>query len=65
MKLSEYWDKFVYFRDRAKELGLHNAYELPDPNKPHGYDNQYAVGDRDVWLYIAANKKREVRLALK
>lgn len=58
--------EFVYFRDRAKELGLENVYELKDPtklfcapldpNKPQGELNLHKANDLAVWEYIIANQ---------
>ncbi|MGD9171211.1 MAG: hypothetical protein PVI97_14275 [Candidatus Thiodiazotropha sp.] len=57
---------FVYFRDRAKELGLDNVYELKDsakpfcapldPGKPDGELNLHKVNDLAVWKYIIENQ---------
>ena len=54
--------KFVYFRDRAKELGCAEVYDLIDPSKGHGAPldpskpngaiNTYKVNDLSVWEYI-------------
>jgi len=54
--------KNQYFRDRALELGMTDAYELINPSlrigaplnpdKPRGEVNGYKVGDLAVWEYI-------------
>lgn len=58
--------KFVYFRDRAKALGMHDVYELKDkklphlaklePDNPKSPLNYYKHGDLSVWKFIRANK---------
>jgi hypothetical protein len=58
--------KIVYFRDRAKELGCDNVYELIDPSKPFGVlldpskpqgeKNSHKVNDISVWKYVIANQ---------
>ncbi|VAW73597.1 hypothetical protein MNBD_GAMMA12-2524 [hydrothermal vent metagenome] len=48
---------FVYFRDRANELGREDAYEITDPSKPfNGYKNPYKVSDLAIWQHIIANQ---------
>lgn len=57
---------FVYFRDRAKELGCVKVYELVDsskghgapldPSNPNGGKNTYKVNDLAVWEYIIDNQ---------
>jgi len=57
---------FVYFRDRAQELGFEEAYELIDPSKSigvplnsensNGESNSYKVNDLDIWKHIIANQ---------
>lgn len=46
----------VYFRDRAKQLGLNDAYEPINTDLPHGIDNPYKYGDLAVWEYIIEHK---------
>jgi hypothetical protein len=58
--------KIVYFRDRAKEFGCNNVYELIDPSKPFGVPldpfkpqgerNLHKVNDISVWKYIIENQ---------
>jgi len=57
---------FVYFRDRAKDLGCDNVYELShpsishgapiDPDRPDGEKNWYKMGDLSLWKYIIKNQ---------
>ena len=58
--------EIVYFRDRAKELGREDVYELIDPSKspgvpldpskPQGKKNLYIVNDLTVWQHIIGNQ---------
>jgi hypothetical protein len=50
--------KIVYFRDRAKDLGCENVYELMDPSKPNAGENSYIVNDLAVWHYIIKNQAK-------
>ena len=64
--MSEETTKIVYFRDRAKELGMENVYNLINNNLSHGAKlepenpksplNLYTNGDKKVWEYIIENQ---------